>query len=413
MSCINGWNHVCWSILLLGLLNVQCSNNPKNNNSELAEVEDAAPIVIDYKNAKEVDEPLKLSEFCESISYIRLDDSLLIEDVKMVPIHLIDDTFYIDADNIYTFTKEGKAVKALCTKGAGPEDILKYAQSGFSREMREFTFENNACGKFSIFTLDGKFVKNETRWEDSITYKNLEARYKNFEIYDTSCPNSKSQQTRSNSPMGPHLMYVRDLITDSIVYTLDNWADDEKAEYRCFAQGFELSTVNVEDSSFWFKYCAIDTIFATIDFETVKPKYVFDTDGKTMGLRKLAHLKVGDVDENELSSSYIITDFIPLPMNRILYKVGGFSMTSKQIIGISTSDGQANHHTSWLIQNDMDNTLKNIKLGEILTYSRFDYKDNSLYFLVNAVDFFEEGCKPPFEDMDEDSNPVVVKLTLK
>ena len=33
--------------------------------------------------------------------------------------------------------------------------------------------------------------------------------------------------------------------------------------------------------------------------------------------------------------------------------------------------------------------------------------------LVDAFKFFEEGAKPPFPDLKEDSNPVLVKLKLK
>ncbi|MGL5618843.1 MAG: 6-bladed beta-propeller, partial [Tannerellaceae bacterium] len=113
-----------WCMLILfGLLNVHCSNNTGKSSSESELSDENNTIVIDYKNAKEVGEPLKLSDICESISYTRLNDSLLIGDVKLVSVHFIQDTFYIDTDNIYTFTKDGKAIRALCTKGQGPEDI--------------------------------------------------------------------------------------------------------------------------------------------------------------------------------------------------------------------------------------------------------------------------------------------------
>ena len=36
-----------------------------------------------------------------------------------------------------------------------------------------------------------------------------------------------------------------------------------------------------------------------------------------------------------------------------------------------------------------------------------------LYLLINAFEFFNEGCNPPFPDLTEESNPVVVKLKLK
>ena len=43
----------------------------------------------------------------------------------------------------------------------------------------------------------------------------------------------------------------------------------------------------------------------------------------------------------------------------------------------------------------------------------FYQKDGYLYLLVDAFKFFEEGARPPFADLTEDSNPVLVKLKLK
>lgn len=401
-----------WYVLcLLGLLNVHCSNNTSKSSSESESSDENNMIVIDYKNAKEVGEPLKLSDICESISYTRLSDSLLIGDVKLVSVHFIQDTFYIDTDNIYTFTKDGKAVRALCTKGQGPEDILKYAMSAFDENKREFTFFNNACYKFSTFTFDGSFVKNESQWVDSITSKNLYARFKNFEIYDVTCANSKSLRSRNTSPLGPYLMYVRDIDTDSIVYTLNNWADDEKATYRGYAEGNELACYE-DGENCWFKFCAIDTIFKTSDFMTVRPKFVFETGGKTVDLRTHAHIRVGDIDKVDISAYRIIESFFPLSGNRLLYTVNA-GHAKDRMLGLSTADGKTVHYKSALATNDLDDKLKTLKLYEIINGNRFYSRDNALYFLANAVDFFEEGSKPPFEDMDEDSNPVVVKLTLK
>ena len=40
-------------------------------------------------------------------------------------------------------------------------------------------------------------------------------------------------------------------------------------------------------------------------------------------------------------------------------------------------------------------------------------KNGYIHIPVNAYEFFEEGAKPPFPDLTEDSNPVIVKLKLK
>jgi len=43
----------------------------------------------------------------------------------------------------------------------------------------------------------------------------------------------------------------------------------------------------------------------------------------------------------------------------------------------------------------------------------FYVENNYLYLLVGAESFFKEGSKPPFENLTEKSNPVVLKIKLK
>jgi hypothetical protein len=50
---------------------------------------------------------------------------------------------------------------------------------------------------------------------------------------------------------------------------------------------------------------------------------------------------------------------------------------------------------------------------KILSGTKGFQKDGYLYMLVDAFKFFEDGAKPPFPELAEDSNPVLVKLRLK
>ena len=62
--------------------------------------------------------------------------------------------------------------------------------------------------------------------------------------------------------------------------------------------------------------------------------------------------------------------------------------------------------------NDVDECFKYWNPSGVLGGSGW-VKDGYLYALMNAYEFFEEGCKPPFSDLTEESNPVIVKLKLK
>lgn len=405
--------HLLYLPLLLALF-IQCNANKEKPRGD-AGITKNEPIVIDFKNAKETDEPLKLSEFCDEISYIRLDDSPLINDVNLIPLHLVNDTFYIDEANVYQFGKDGKYIKTLFIIGQGPNEILKHRgnYAAFNPSKRQVGFKNFIPNKFSIYALDGTFIKNESRFTDSITSKDVITYFKNFELYETECPSSASQKSRSNSPIGPHLLYVRNIDTDSIVYTLDNWADDERATYRGYAEFAPNETCYFTDQTrILFKHFALDTIFETSDFNNVYPKFIFDTNGKTVTLRQYAHLKVGDIDMVDIAKLRHISGFIPFADNHLLYNYN-IAQPNASMIGFASPDGKTVHHKSTRIINDLDDKLTSINLFDVISYARYQYDAGNIYFLVNAVDFFEEGNKPPFDNFSEESNPVIVKLKLK
>ena len=68
---------------------------------------------------------------------------------------------------------------------------------------------------------------------------------------------------------------------------------------------------------------------------------------------------------------------------------------------------------SKLFKNDVDKYCPSIDFSIPMNISSLFCKNGYLYMLVDAFKFFEEGAKPPFPDLKEDSNPVLVKLKLK
>lgn len=73
---------------------------------------------IDLTGVLFSDEPQLLSLFVDSIEYVRLSDTPLIPDLRMV--HLAEDSkgyLYVDFSNISKYTPEGKYIKSLFKKG--------------------------------------------------------------------------------------------------------------------------------------------------------------------------------------------------------------------------------------------------------------------------------------------------------
>ena len=77
-------------------------------------------------------------------------------------------------------------------------------------------------------------------------------------------------------------------------------------------------------------------------------------------------------------------------------------------------NGKAKTYSNKGFKNDLDEYLPPLELSHnILNGKKGFQKDGYLYVLVDAFKFFEEGAKPPFPELVEDSNPVLVKLRLK
>ena len=70
-------------------------------------------------------------------------------------------------------------------------------------------------------------------------------------------------------------------------------------------------------------------------------------------------------------------------------------------------------YASPLFKNDVDEYCPSLNFRFIMQNCSMVCKNGYIYIPVNAFKFFEEGAKPPFPDLTEDSNPVIVKLKLK
>ena len=64
-------------------------------------------------------------------------------------------------------------------------------------------------------------------------------------------------------------------------------------------------------------------------------------------------------------------------------------------------------------KNDVDDHFLKLDFSYRINNRGITEHNGYLYLLINAFEFFNEGCNPPFPDLTEESNPVVVKLKLK
>jgi len=89
-----------------------------------------------------------------------------------------------------------------------------------------------------------------------------------------------------------------------------------------------------------------------------------------------------------------------------------FVESGKLGAGFCSANGKAETFSK-LFKNDVDEFCPPLNMERRIANRNFFQKEGYIYTLVNAFEFFEEGANPPFPDLTEDSNPVIVKLKLK
>lgn len=388
-------------IFTLGLLS--CN---KQNKSTEASADEIWPITIDMTSAEHIDKPIMLSQIATNVEYISLSEEPLIGDITHSPIRIFDDTLYLDSDNIYKYTPDGKFIKKLFLEGPGPTEAkkLRVEQAAFNSKDRYVTFKNAIGDTYKTYSFDGEYL-GEKIASDTMNIK-LKTYFLNNQIYEQRMYGPFKRNEKINI-IGPYIFYAKDLNTDSITYRYANPLPETNAIYRGVRLELDVEMRYIHiDSLLWFKYLAIDTLYATSDLKNIKPMYIFKTDDSFMDLNSFLRFRVGDLTEKEFLRKRIIGGVLPLFNKDLLYIVN-------DELGFADSSGKTAGYTKELVQNDLDKYLKNIDLLTIIHYGTFSIYKGDMYFLVNASSFFEDGSSSPFPNLTEDSNPVVVKIKLK
>lgn len=415
-------NHIA---LLCGILLITaCSSTPKQ---EAKGVENSQlPYSIDLSEVKFSHEPQCLSEFADSIEYIMLSDDVLLPDMFHLR-WLLDkeNNIYIEHDNIEKFGPDGKYIKSLLRFGQGPGEIT----SKFSSEYTTFDFDNNYMyvldhGKWNYFkfTLDGEYIGKIGK-RDSIGHeRNYLVILNNREIfyYEGSTlyyyNKSKSKEDHVN-PDGPYLFYVENQQTDSVEYKKLNELYHIKP--KVINRGFAISggwpmDYGYTENDFWLRHYNQDTIYRTSDAITFEPWYIIKRHSKMADYEFLVRTMVLDLTMTEYNSKHYLDDVIATDAGVFYRYIVGSDLKDKSGFGFCPKNGKAEIYSNKGFKNDLDEYLPPLELSnKVLNGKKGFQKDGYLYLLVDAFKFFEEGAKPPFPELVEDSNPVLVKLRLK
>lgn len=366
------------------------------------------PHVIDMSDLNFSDTPQNLSEFADSISYIRLSDEPLIPDIAYSVNLYIDknENIYIDKDLIYKYSSNGKFTKSLFKRGQGPEEIALMLSAVY---CENYVIVNDyGSESFKKYSLNGEYLDKLSK-RDGTKEKNIIGCISDKEIFHHSFEYSKRGDKVNLD--GPYLWYVKDHSSDSIIYKMKNSFFHIKAEKGAFGiiDGiYPLYYGNI-DSTFYIRHVNQDTLFKTTDALKWEPWYIIKHHKRDASYELLIRMMVGNALEDDVRAYYKVYEVYPLPTG-ILFSYRVLTEGNRETkIGFCKHGEKALTCSGNSFKNDLDDHLKSIKIPLLPHYQRNGY----LYILVNAFDFFEEGAKSPFTDLTEESNPVLVKLKLK
>ena len=354
----------------------------------------------------------------DSISYIRLDEEPLIGNVWLTGVIVTDDAIFIDHEQIYKYTLDGKFLLSLFLKGNGPEEAVKYSRGIYNLEKEYVTFSNNVGLYYNSYSFDGKFFgfQNKLKDEDPDDKFDIEGTKDqkmlcgylgDIQYYAYFYHPWAAKRGESLNPTGPVFLYAKDVVTDSVIFKLKNYHFGVKAVRQgptAKPNGYPVDYGTI-DSVYWVRPVMLDTLYRTSDFKSVRPWYVFKLKKTAADYAfRVKHMLI-DVDESEwnkemLRNAYALESGVLFEYNAAISGVG-----------YCKAGGKAKVFSRYF-ENDLDGYLKELSF-QGLGGHKISQRDGYLYTLVGAEEFFKEGSKSPFPDLTEESNPVVVKLKLK
>ncbi len=394
-------------LILIAIACFGCTSTQKPSGQDTPEAQ--LPYIIDLSELEFSDTPQCLSEFADSISYIRLSEEPLLRDLGLTTLYLDrNNNIYIDDRLIYKYTPKGEFVKSLFRFGQGPEEVIQKLGSGIYNSEEESVLVNNyGSESFRKYSLNGDFLDDISKEEGPGFYKQIVASIGDKEIF-YSIPVHPNRGDKVNYD-GAYLWYVKDLSKDSIVYKMKNSLFHIKAEmgYGLMQEGAYPLYLQTIDSVLCIRHVHQDTLFRTTDALKWEPWYVIKHHERDANYSMLIRFRVFDVSISEINGKYRVHEVYPLPSG-VLFLYSELNSTSKKT-GFCKHGEKALTCSTKSFKNDLDDCLTSL---DILSQPHFQ-KNGYLYVLVDAFEFFKEGAKSPFPDLTEESNPVLVKIKLK
>ena len=391
--------------MLIMALTTACSSTPKQAMQK--EVSTIDLTEIEFSST-----PQPLSDFVESIEYIKLSEEPLVTEDNRVGIQIDNDGYiYLeDMYHIFKYDSNGNFLKNLVRLGPGPNEILEKYSSFYNMDNKTITIYTGGAG-YAQISLDGDIL--ERNYSDES--RRILACWKNYELFRYPNPLFYADQGEKYNKDSLYFFHVKDLNTGATVFKMKNHHFHIKAKIngsQVSHPAFPVYRGTLNENTFWVKPMFVDTIYHTTNWTDVSPLYVIQQsdDAADYKWHTIVEAGLNNVSRYELFHKRQLASVFAMECG-ILYSYIQ-EIPEKIGIGYCPANGKS-YSFSKLFKNDVDNFCPSLDFEIPLYQGHLFQKDGYLYTLVDAFKFFEEGAKPPFPDLTEDSNPVIVKLKLK
>ena len=405
-------------LLILSILAIlSCQNNDQ---TKLESTE--YPYIVDFSEVEYTQEPQCISEFSDTIEYIRLSDDILLPDPCELSIVLDNDNnIYIEHDRIEKFNPTGEYIKSLYNIGQGPKEIsnkLLPAAYGFDENI--VYIDDFGKEEYSKFTLNGDYLGKVKRKDSIGHYRTYIAILNKRAIYyyqgDLNFFYLRHKFNGMDfNPDGKYLFFSNNLLTDSVEYRHENKNYKIKANGHSnsitFSHGWPILYGYI-DSNVWLRHSHHYTIYRSTNAINFTPWYEIIPHSQMGDYKFMINEQIDAITRTELNSKHYLEGIIATDVGIFFsYSVG---LWNKYGIGFCHKNEKAKSYSDKPFKNDLDEYLPQLDFSYSLFNTNKSFQKNGyLYLLVEAYKFFEDGAKPPFTDLTEDSNPIVVKIKLK
>ncbi len=278
-------------ILICSVIILTACNNSSKVNGDIVVLNGMEAV----KNAKE----LKLSDIAESIEYVKLETSpeCLVSEGSFVVGKKYIVCFNRKPGNVLLFTREGKFLRSIGSRGKGPQEVEYPKNIDLSLDENRILIESMGFpGKVFEFTIEGKFIRSSPipyMSEGGIKYFGSQ-----YFIY------LQNRYFKDSVNFPRVIVLDQNMANPKTLYKIDNKPNpDGMAAYQL------RSLMGRMESGFNFRDCLNDTLYHVDESLNVKAKYIIRI-GKNRPLHTTMTQIEWDTYQNDIEMINEVKDYV-------------------------------------------------------------------------------------------------------